>query len=112
MITEQALEEAIAEMQGKRDPNRSDCMALAAFYAIKERLYPEEREIPAVRYSNAAEPEQSPTSGVLSAYGNSEFLRAVSGKDPSVVLPIMDELMDTMKMVNERVYNSVMRKLR
>ena len=112
MITEQALQEAIAEVQGKRDPNRQDCMMLAAFYTIQDRLFPEEREIPVMRYSGAPEPEQRSTGGELAVYGNSDFLRAVSGKDPAFVLPIMDELMDTMKMVNERVYNSVMRKLR
>lgn len=42
---------------------------------------------------------------------DSEFLRAVSNVDPARAWEVMDELMDSLKVVNERVYNSVMRKL-
>lgn len=37
--------------------------------------------------------------------------RAVSNVDPARAWEVMDELMDSLKVVNERVYNSVMRKL-
>ena len=42
---------------------------------------------------------------------DSDFLRAVSNVDPARAWEVMDELMDSLKVVNERVYNSVMRKL-
>lgn len=42
---------------------------------------------------------------------NSDFLRAVSRVDPVRAWEVMDELMDSLQVVNERVYNSVMRKL-
>lgn len=42
---------------------------------------------------------------------DSEFLRAVSNVDPARAWEVMDELMDSLKVVNARVYNSVMRKL-
>lgn len=102
MITELALKEAIAEVQGKRNPDRQDCMMLAAFYTIQDRLYP---ELPPT-YSSAGQP---PTSGV---YGDSEFLQAVSNTDPAEAWSVMDELMDSLKVINERLYNCVMRKLR
>ena len=41
----------------------------------------------------------------------SDFLRAVSNVDPSRAWEVMDELMDSLKVVNERIYNNVMRKL-
>ena len=41
MITEQDLQEAIAECQGERHPNANTCMKLAAFYTIKNELYPD-----------------------------------------------------------------------
>ena len=44
-------------------------------------------------------------------YGDSDFLRAVARVDPARAWEVMDELMDSLKVVNERVYNSVMRKL-
>lgn len=47
----------------------------------------------------------------VEVFGDSDFLQAVSSVEPSVAWAIMDELMDSLKVVNERVYNSVMRKL-
>lgn len=116
MITENAIQEAIAYYQGKLDPNRSDAVALAACYILQDHLFANASKMSA--YSYAAPPElpepYSRQSGetTVGDYGDSEFLRAVAGRDPAVVWPIMDELMDTLKMVNERVYNCVMRKIR
>ena len=45
-------------------------------------------------------------------YGDSEFLIAVAGKDPAKAWSVVDELMDTLAMVNSKVYNSVMQKIK
>ncbi len=113
MITEQALQEAIAECQGERNPDRNTCMMLAAFYTIQDHLYPGEAPIES-RYSQAAPPDNVQYSGAESVgnYGSSDFLQTIQGKDPEAVWKVMDELMDTLKMVNERLYNSIMRKIR
>ena len=47
----------------------------------------------------------------VEVYGDSDFLRAVADVSQDKAWEIMDELMDNLKIVNERVYNSVMRKL-
>ncbi len=47
----------------------------------------------------------------LGQYGDSDFLRAVEGKDPTETWAVMDELMETLQVVNRRAYDSVMRKL-
>lgn len=47
----------------------------------------------------------------LTVVGESDFLRTVSGKDSTAAWKVMDELMETLAVVNERVYQSVMRKL-
>ena len=109
MITEQALREAIAECQGEKNPNRDTCMMLAAFYIIQDRLYPQREQ-----YSFAAPPDNIQSSGAeaIGSYGSSEFLQAIQGKSPEDVWPIMDELMDTLKIINERVYASIMRKIK
>ena len=39
MITEKDLQEAIAECKGKRNPDSSTCIKLAAFLIIQEHLY-------------------------------------------------------------------------
>lgn len=48
----------------------------------------------------------------LESYGDSEFLQAVAGKDPAAVWEIMDDLMDTLRVVNPRVYDRVMGKIK
>lgn len=52
-----------------------------------------------------------PASETLEQYGDSDFLLAVSGKDPAAAWKVMDELMDTLQVVNRRAYDGVMRKL-
>lgn len=112
MITEKDLQEAIAECQGQRNPNANTAIKLAAFLTIQRELFGEHGE---PSYSYAPPPDnrfQTSGADVVGSYGDSDFLQAIEGKDPAVVWPVMNELMDTMRMINERVYNSVMRKIR
>ena len=102
MITEQALEEAILECQGERNPNRDTCMMLAAFYIIQERLYPK-----APSYSFAA-PEQTEQ---VSYDSGTEFSDAIRGRDVNDILPILDDAMDAVKTMLPRLYNGIMHKL-
>ncbi len=88
---------------------------LATLYIILDRMHrgetPPESKIPEL-YAYAAPPasvaDDPPTVG---EYGDSDFLIAVAGKRPEKVWPIIDELMDTLAIVNEKVYNSVMRRI-
>ena len=99
------MEEAIAECQGQRNPNASTCMKLAAFYTIRKELFgEEEKNVPMYSYS-------PPPVETAEKYGDSEFLEAIEGKSFSDVMPIMDELMDSMQILQPRIYDSVMRKL-
>ncbi len=105
MITRQDLEEAIAECQGQRNPNASTCLKLAAFYTIRKELFGEEKNAEPL-YSYAPEPVET-----LERYGDSEFLESIEGKSLADVMPIMDELMDSMKVLQPRIYDSVMRRI-
>jgi len=51
------------------------------------------------------------TADLAGEYGSSDFLSAVAGKDSAAAWAVMDELMDTLRAVNKRVYDSVMRKI-
>lgn len=102
MITEHDLKEAIAECEGQRNPSSNTCVKLAAFYTIKDKLYPEQQEEqarPVYTYSRSAGPAES------------DFRNAVEGLTEVELIDLMDELMTTVKVVAPRLYNGVMRKL-
>ena len=105
MITEQDLQAAIAECQGQRNPNANTCIKLAAFMTIQDHLFAKKEIEPTMNYSFA--------SGVseINYDGKSEFAMLVNGKEQSEVLKVIDELMETLQVINPRLYASVIRKL-
>lgn len=40
-----------------------------------------------------------------------EFARAIDGREQSEILPVMDELMSTLNVIQPRLYDAVMNKL-
>lgn len=105
MITEQDLKEAIAECQGQRNPNANTCIKLAAFLTIQRELYGnEEHDVETIQ-------TYSYDSGITYE-SQSEFSKLIKGKPESDVFMVMDELMDALKVLNPRLYESVLRKLR
>lgn len=105
MITEHDLQEAIAECKGQRDPNANTCIKLAAFLILQKELYGEEKPIP-VEYSySQGEP------GIVEYYSDTDFGNAVEGRKQEEIFPILDELMTTLRVIQPRVYDSVMRKI-
>lgn len=105
MITEQELLEAIAECQGQRNPNANTCIKLASYYTILDHITDasKKEETPMPTYSLAAPPDYT---------SETEFGQKVSNMDINAVLTIMDELMTTLKIINPRLYEGVMAKLR
>lgn len=109
MITEQDLQEAIAECLGQRSPNASTCIKLAAFYTIRDQLYgkTEGAATPSPpSYSFAAAPDDR-----IKEYGDSPFFKAIAGRMPDDIWPIIDEVMTALMAVNPRLYDAAMRKL-
>lgn len=107
MITEQDLQAAIAECKGVKAPNANTCIKLAAFYIIKEHLYPE-HEIKEVNEQYSYDPPPDP---VIDINSDSEFAQAVNGRLMEEIMPIVDEAMEALKVLNPRFYASVMRKI-
>lgn len=104
MITKHDLEAAIAECQGKRNPDAKTCIMLAAFYTIQREMYGEEKE---AVYSYDPAPERY----TIALNSDSDFSRAINGREPEEVFPVMDELMDTLSVIQPRLYSAVMMKL-
>lgn len=98
MIDERELALWIKRLETE-ESSWSNYEKLAALYTIQNQNREPVRESRVVEeYSAASAPD-------------SDFLRAVASVDPSRAWEVMDELMDSLKVVNERIYNNVMRKL-
>ena len=98
MIKEQDLLDAIAECQGERNPTSNTCIKLAAYYTILNNI---DRE----SYSNASDGKARYDSG-------SDFCDAIKGLALDDVLPVMDELMDSVQLLMPKLYNAVIKRLR
>lgn len=111
MITEKDLQEAIAECEGQRNPNANTCIKLAAFYTIRNEMFgaPPAESVPygLDGYSHGATVPEKVTFD-----SGSEFSQAIAKKDILDVLPVVDELMDSVKIVIPRLYDSVLDKLK
>ena len=111
MITEQDLLEAIAECQGERSPNANTCIKLSAFYILLDHLYPKPTEAesiePALTYSRASADDV----GYITATGDSEFMQIVSGMRQDKAFAVLDDLMNTVAVINPRLYDGVIREL-
>lgn len=111
MITEKDLQEAIAECQGQRNPNSNTCIKLAAFLIIQKELYGNEKqkisvtEMPKYSYAN------DPYENIIKYEGDSEFSKIINGKNEYDVFSVIDELMEMLRLLYPKIYNSVIRKL-
>lgn len=108
MITEKDLQEAIAECKGQKNPTSNTCIKLAAFLIVQRELYgdpfPDRREM-GYSYAGPSEPV------TIDYPGDTEFARAVDGKDPAQVFPVLDEIMEALMVYNKPLYDAALRKL-
>ena len=112
MITKSDLLEAIAECQGVRSPNANTAVKLAAFYTILDHLdegQPVDNTVDRNSFSGYS--LANGRSGSVEYEGDTDFAKIVNGQLQSDVWPVLDELMSTIKLMNERLYNGVMKKL-
>ena len=104
MVDENEVNRWIARLETE-ESSWKNYERLAVLYTIRDQQSGERERVLPVAYSAAPAPVSVET------YGDSDFLRSVSKVSQEKAWGIMDELMDSLKIVNERVYNSVMRKL-
>ena len=80
---------------------------LADLYIIRDKM---EGQKP-LAYERLYSAAPAPVATSIDVTGDTDFLRSISGKDPQKVWDIVDKLMDTLKIVNQRTYDGVMRKI-
>lgn len=88
--------------------NRTSLQELANLYVVRDHLLAQYQDYEQA-YSQAPAPQSA--GGYAGEYGESDFLQAIAGKDLPALWEIMDELMDTLRVVKVKVYDSVMQKI-
>lgn len=112
MIYEKDLDEAIAECQGKRNPDASTCMKLAAFYTIKHFMYGKPTIQDSLNVAPAYSYAPAPDGAKVIIDSDSEFARLIDGKDQEKVWPVIEELLDVIRTLHPQLYAAVLDKLK
>jgi len=97
------VEWAISELEHEEN-SKAGYILLSALYNIRNKMSGGP-SVP-VAYSMQAPPVET-----IDQYGDSDFLQAVAWKDPAAAWGVMDEHMETLRVVNPRAYEGVLRKL-
>lgn len=101
MFTKNQLLEAIDELEMSQ-ATYQNCEKLATFYSLYDHLYGD--KIPMA--------QDTSREVIISSHGESEFLRAIEGQDSEKVWMVIDELLETIKALNPRLYQATLQELR
>nr|DAJ03953.1 MAG TPA: hypothetical protein [Caudoviricetes sp.]DAV62213.1 MAG TPA: hypothetical protein [Caudoviricetes sp.] len=113
MLDKAEIRAAIAKLEFD-ESSYSNYAKLASLYVIRDKMQEEERGDGGryLGYYSGAPAPVTAEPATVGEYGDSEFLLAVAGKDQAKAWTVVDELMDTLSLVNRRVYDSVLRKMK
>lgn len=109
MIRISDLQEAIAECQGEKNPNANTCIKLAAYYTILNQMTHPEDPTPLVPMAYSADPAETPNFDLKSG---SEFAELVNGKPVEDIMPLIDELVQSVAAVVPALYDAFIRRLK
>ena len=117
MVTEKELREAIDELE-EAPGSYKGCAMLAALYALKDRYYGDGgdfsgdlgRRDTSARFSSFSGGGDSNWDFTIDGGGDSEFLKAVQGKSWGEVLPVVDELVTAVKVLQPQLYGAFLRR--
>ena len=99
MLNRRELLNAINECESAND-NFQNCQKLATLYILYDHLY-----------ADRAEPEvERIQMQIVQTDKDSDFMSAINGKQVESVLDLVDELMQTIKILHPRLYDSALRK--
>lgn len=94
MLNIDEINKEILMLESNRDTTYAVVEKLAMLYVVRDHI-------------TGAVSQSVP----LEVEGESEFLKSVDGKDCVQVWAVMDELMESLKIINRRVYDAVMQKI-
>lgn len=106
MISKLELMSGIEELiNGKH--TIQNCEKLACLYIVLDHLYPQESEDVVMDKGYSFDMPNN----VIGDYGDSEFAKLISGRTMDEVIPLIDDLVTTIQVLNPRLYSSFIRNL-
>lgn len=104
MFTKEELIDAINDIESGKH-SIQNCERLAAIYTVLDHEY--KPLISAEGYSRDNKVESE-----IGLYGESEFLKAISGKPSKEVWLLLDDLVEALSVLNPKLLSSFLNKLR
>jgi acyl carrier protein len=95
MLSVEEIDRTILELENK-DTTFANCEKLAWLYTVRDHI------------SGQAAKQPVP----IATNGDSDFIRAIDGMDSVCAWNIMDELMQTIRIIQPRMYETVMEKIK
>lgn len=102
MFSKRELLGAIDELEAS-PATYQNAEKLATFYSLYDHLYVEKEPM------NRIESVREVT---IDRYGDSEFLEAITDKNPEDIWMVMDELMTTLQALNPRLYQATIDRIK
>lgn len=102
MFSKGQLLDAIEELEAS-PATYQNAEKLATFYTLYDHLFIHQEPMQRI---------ESTKEVTIDRYGDSEFLKAISDKKADEVWMIMDELMETLKMLNNRLYQATIDRIK
>lgn len=102
MFSKRELLDAIDELEAS-PATYQNAEKLATFYSLYDHLYIEKE--PMSRIESVREVK-------IDRYGDSEFLEAITDKNPEDIWMVMDELMSTLQALNPRLYQATLDRIK
>ena len=99
MLNRKELQTAITECENA-PTNYQNCEKLATLYTLYDHLYAQRQEPEANRETT------------VEVIGDTEFLEAVNGMKAQDAWNLMSELMETIRILQPKLYNSVLSRIR
>ena len=102
MLKKNELLDAIDELEASA-PTFQNCQKLATFYLLYDHLYGENQIDCGSQVSRIE---------IIADYGTNDFLQAIAGADAERVIMVIDELMETVKVLQPRLYDATLTRLK
>lgn len=110
MISERELLEIIDKYESSCE-TLADCEKLAVYYTVYDHLFGENNSYEK-GYSQKSEDQREKKEKISVPLVTSEFLRTVEGMDAKQFWRVINELVSTLEVINPRLYESFLRKLK